>query len=151
MTHSVRVKSRDRAGLQSPIDASSPPASVDLVRPAATPSSTAPNPILISLLGIYPTTTLRYSVSEDRTPRVKVNVFVIDILGRAVRHIPVNGPHPGGFSSTGSGSVVWNGRDDAGRGVLPGVYHFRVQAIDQAGNSVTSTESPTFLVIQGLL
>ncbi len=31
--------------------------------------------------------------------------------------------------------------------MLPGLYHYRVQALDQAGNAAISTESRTFLVV----
>ena len=43
------------------------------------------------------------------------------------------------------------GTNDSGGGVLPGIYYYRVQAIDQAGNSATSPESLTFAVVLGLL
>lgn len=56
------------------------------------------------------------------------------------------GPYPGGFRDAGDGSVSWNGRDDEGRRVLAGSYVYRVQAIDQAGNAVLSTESRPLLV-----
>jgi hypothetical protein len=35
--------------------------------------------------------------------------------------------------------------------VVAGAYHYRVHATDQAGNTVLSDESPTFLVVLGLL
>lgn len=147
--HSVTVTPRDLAGLNgNPIAQSS---NVDTTPPVATPSETPPGPILISLLGIYPTTTLNYTVTDNLATRVKVNINVFDTLGNLVRRLPINGPFSGGFSAAGAGSVVWNGLDDAGHGALPGVYSFRVQAIDQAGNSILSGESPAFLVVQGIL
>ena len=52
----------------------------------------------------------------------------------------------------GTGQVVWNGKNDAGKTVLPGLYHYRVVVTDQAGNHAVSTESPAFLVLlAGLL
>ncbi len=45
------------------------------------------------------------------------------------------------------GKVVWNGRDGRNRGDPPGMYRYRVEAIDRAGNSAISTESTGFLVL----
>jgi hypothetical protein len=42
---------------------------------------------------------------------------------------------------------VWDWRDDRGRRVIVGNYVCRVQAIDQAGNSMLSTESHPLLVL----
>jgi hypothetical protein len=47
--------------------------------------------------------------------------------------------------------VKWDGTGANGKGVLPGLYHYRITAVDQAGNTVSSTESLTFLVVAGLL
>ena len=73
-----------------------------------------------------------------------MRVFVLDTLGQYVRTIDADG---GAFRSAGPGSVVWNGTDDYGRGAVLGLYTYRVQAIDMAGNSAISTESKQFLFV----
>ena len=148
-THTVRAAGRDRVGRVSPT-VSLPASTIDLVRPTASPSNTAPAPILIQVLGIPSSNTLAYTAADD-VGKVKVTVFVYDTLGTYVRRIPVVGPLQGGFRNPGSGSVSFNGRNDGGGGVLPGSYTFRVQVIDQAGNSALSSESPPFLVVLGVL
>jgi flagellar hook assembly protein FlgD len=129
----------DRAGLLS--DPAEQSSKIDLTDPVATPTNSVN---LISILG--GNVTLRFNVSDLLAPRVKVRVQVYDTLGRIVRRIDAGGPYPGGFRATGDGSVVWNGRDDRGNRVLLGSYVYRVQAIDQAGNSVLSTESNPLLL-----
>jgi hypothetical protein len=66
----------------------------------------APNPF-------NPRTTIRYDLPED-APKVELRVY--DLSGRLVRTL-VDGPQ-----SAGSKSVVWAGRDEAGRFVATGVY-----------------------------
>ncbi len=55
---------------------------------------------------------------------------VFDPAGRAVRHLD------SGFRSAGTRSVSWDGRDDSGRRVSPGVYRIRFEA---AGRSAAAT------------
>jgi flagellar hook assembly protein FlgD len=137
--HELRARVLDRAGLLS--DPAEQTSRIDLTDPVAVPTN-AVN--LISILGAN--VTLRFRVTDELAPRVKVRVQVYDTLGKIVRRIDAGGPYPGGYRATGDGSVVWNGRDDNGNRVLLGSYVYRVQAIDQAGNTVLSTESNPLLL-----
>ena len=139
-THSFLGRVSDRAGLTSTSVTQS--TSVDLVAPL--PGIATPAPALLLLPG---TTTLRYTVSGTPTPKVKISVLVFNVLGGLVRRIAVPGTTPDGYRAAGAGSVTWNGKNDSGTAVLPGLYHYRVQALDQAGNAAISTESPSFLVV----
>ena len=137
--HDVRARVLDRAGLLSaPAEQTS---KIDLTDPVATPTNSLN---LIMILG--GNATLKFRVTDALAPRVKVRVQIYDTLGKIVRRIDAAGSYPGGFRAAGDGSVVWNGRDDKGNRVLLGSYVYRVQAIDQAGNSVLSTESHPLLV-----
>jgi hypothetical protein len=142
--HSATAQARDRAGLLStPFSVSS---QIDLQPPV--PAIATPDPTPILLPGN--TTTLRFSANGTNattTPRVKLIVWIYNELGILVHRINVPGPHPGGYSDAGPGSVSWDGKDSRGRAVLPGLYHYRVEAIDQAGNSAITTESANFLVL----
>ena len=82
---------------------------------------------------------------------MRVRIVVYNTLLGVVRVLDAPGPHAGGYRDPGAGQVAWDGRDAQNKGVLPGLYHYRVHATDQAGNTVMSTESPAFLVILGLL
>ena len=82
---------------------------------------------------------------------MRVRIVVYNTLLGVVRVIDAPGPHAGAYRDPGAGQVAWDGRDAQNKGVLPGLYHYRVHATDQAGNTVMSTESPAFLVILGLL
>ena len=62
------------------------------------------------------TTTIRFSLAGP----APVDVAVYDPAGRLVRSL-VRGWMPGGVHT-----VVWNGRDDTGRGVASGVYFLRM-------------------------
>ena len=132
--HDVRARVLDRAGLLS--DPAEQTSKIDLTDPVAAPTNTIN---LLMILG--GNATLRYRVTDALAPRVKVRIQIYDTLGKIVRRIDAGGPHPGGFRDAGDGAVTWNGRDDNGNRVLLGSYVYRVQAIDQAGNSVLSTES----------
>lgn len=54
-------------------------------------------------------------------------LVVFDTAGRAVRHLDA------GYRSAGTHAVSWDGRDDGGRFVSPGIYRARLKA---AGRSV---------------
>ncbi len=70
-----------------------------------------PNPFSAS-------TSISYKLEEQSD--VKVTIY--DVLGREIRTFEV------GFQSAGTYGVVWNGRNDLGRVVMPGVYLCRLQA-----------------------
>jgi len=65
-----------------------------------------------------PSTTIRYGLPEASN----VSLVVYNILGQQVRTL-VNGAQGPGYHS-----VVWDGRDEAGRVAATGVYIYRLQA-----------------------
>jgi flagellar hook assembly protein FlgD len=78
-------------------------------------------------------------------------VQIYDALGALVRTLAAPGPYADGFRDAGFGTVSWDGKLDSGARALPGLYFYRVQAIDQAGNSALSTESREFVMaVSGL-
>ena len=66
-------------------------------------------------------TTISYSLT---VPTAIVKLHVYDIRGRLVRTLIDQEP------SSGTGSIVWNGRDDQGRGLRMGVYIIYLEAIN---------------------
>ena len=75
------------------------------------------NPQKYLLFSNYPnpfnsSTSISYTIpaAEQST----INVY--DICGRSVRGIPIQG----------SGSIIWNGRDDADKPVSSGVYFYSI-------------------------
>lgn len=137
---SAVVTATDRAGRQATAPAHA--LHVDLTAPTATPR---PVPLVPPLLKAVD---LPFAIA-DASEVVRVRVHVIDVLGNLVRSIPVAGTQGDGFRAAGAGSVAWDGRSASGCRVLPGLYHFRVQAVDAAGNAVGSTESRPFLFVLG--
>ncbi|MDQ7065890.1 MAG: lamin tail domain-containing protein, partial [candidate division KSB1 bacterium] len=101
--------------------------------PEASALSVSPNPFSPDSDGHEDFALIRYDL-----PMVtgRVHLFVFDIRGRRVRQLLNNAP-------TGSQrTVIWDGRDDAGR-VLPlGLYFVHLQAID-AGNGVLVNQTAT--------
>jgi hypothetical protein len=146
--HTVNVRARDYAGRQSALTTGTQ--RVDTLTPFAAPTGTT-KPIVIQLLGLPSSTQLAFTASDQLSPRVKVRVWVFDELGRLLRRLDAAGSYPGGYRDAGAGSVTWDGRNGSNQGVLPGLYHYRVLVIDQAGNTMLSTESKPFLVVAGLL
>jgi glucuronoarabinoxylan endo-1,4-beta-xylanase len=63
-------------------------------------------------------TTISYGLNKESN--VKVTIY--DVLGREIRTFHV------GLQSVGPHGVVWDGRNDFGRTVAPGVYFYRLQA-----------------------
>ncbi len=69
------------------------------------------------------TTTIRYAIpSAVGRPRTAVSLSVYDVGGRLVRTLVDEPQGPGYYS------VVWDGRDESGRTVPPGVYFYRLAA-----------------------
>ena len=64
-------------------------------------------------------TTIRYGLPEPAA----VHLDVYNITGRLVRTLA-----DGSFLETGEHSAVWDGRDQSGEQVAPGIYFYRVQA-----------------------
>jgi len=67
-----------------------------------------------------PTTTIKYSINQNG----KVKIVIFDILGRQVRSL-VNENN-----SIGQYSVLWDGRNDAGKVVQSGQYYYTVEMDD---------------------
>jgi Ca-activated chloride channel family protein len=78
-----------------------------------------PNPYSLSTNSA---TTIPYTMTQSAS----VHIVITDVLGRVVR-ILQNGPRPAG-----SHSVQWNGRDESGALVTPGVYFVRLISGDVA-------------------
>lgn len=79
--------------------------------------SAVPNPF-------NPQVTLSYRLPREQF----VAVGIHDLRGRLVRRLA------GGVHGPGSGDLVWDGRDDAGRQVAAGAYIARLDAGDQVSN-----------------
>jgi len=93
------------AGLQTP----------DIARPgAARLDGVYPNPVL------FGTTVIRYSLPVPG----RVRLVVYDLAGKLVRTLAT------GQAPAGTGRIVWNRTDDAGRAVAAGVYFCRLETDD---------------------
>jgi hypothetical protein len=92
---------------------------VGVVAPTAAPAfhlaPARPNPFRT-------VTTLAFELPRDSV----VRLAVYDVAGRIVRHLVEGRPLPAGRHE-----VVWNGTDEAGRAVAPGVYWYRLEAGDR--------------------
>jgi len=66
------------------------------------------------------------AISYELEKQSDVRVVIYDVLGRKIRTFDV------GFQSAGTHGVVWNGRNDFGKVVTPGVYLYRLEANGQA-------------------
>lgn len=71
--------------------------------------------------GINDETTIRFEVYQLRGER-RLGVSIHDLRGFRVRDLSQTTPGP-----SGGHDVVWNGRDEAGRRVPPGIYAVRVR------------------------
>ncbi|MBN1824696.1 MAG: immune inhibitor A [Candidatus Eisenbacteria bacterium] len=88
---------------------------VELAAPGATRlMGNSPNPF-------NPITTIRYTLASP----ARVDLDVFDLSGRLVRSLVRSRTE-----DSGSHSVVWDGRSDAGRPVSSGVYFYRLNAGD---------------------
>jgi len=73
-------------------------------------------------------------------PAAEVGSAALDILdaaGHRVRHLAL-----AGATSCGGGGVVWDGRNDAGRSVTPGVYSVRLFAAGEPRNQIRLVREP---------
>ena len=91
--------------------------------------------------------TLRFNVTDNLAAKVKVKIFVYNELGQLQTALDAPGQYAGGYRDSGGGSVTWDGAIAAGGGALPGLYNYRVAAVDEAGNTAVSTDSAQFLVV----
>jgi len=69
-----------------------------------------------------PATTIRFAVPQGLKEGVSVSLRIFNVRGQVVR-ILVEGEKPPGFYS-----VVWDGRDDRGQRVSPGLYLYTLSA-----------------------
>jgi len=74
--------------------------------------------------------TVNFSLAQSAE---QVTVSVQDASGAVVKTIT------GGAQGAGSGSLAWDGTNNAGTALASGTYSFSVSAKDASGNSVTST------------
>lgn len=94
------------------------PALLDVPLPPASP---APPALALALRGANPAgagTVLRCALPRAGTMRLTIH----DLAGRRVRHLA------DGAMGEGAHDVAWDGRDDAGARVAPGVYLARLEA-----------------------
>lgn len=66
------------------------------------------------------------AISYQLSKQSNVKVTIYDVLGRKVRDFNV------GLQTVGTYGVVWDGRNDLGRIVTPGVYFYRLEAEGKA-------------------
>jgi hypothetical protein len=66
--------------------------------------------------------------TEEKNQQVQVEVY--DLLGRKVKHIERQ------FIDTGLYQLPWDGRDEQGNIVAPGVLLYRINGISSAGQAV---------------
>jgi hypothetical protein len=105
---------RDYSGVAALVTATAAPAP----DASAFSVSNAPNPFSASTVISY------------RMPHADaVDVVIRDVLGREVRRLS------GAPSAAGSGTLVWDGRDTAGRPLPSGIYTFMIDAGDRAFGS----------------
>ncbi|MBW3615239.1 MAG: hypothetical protein KY439_08025, partial [Actinobacteria bacterium] len=87
---------------------------------------------------------LHWTVTEKLSKSVRIAVIVYDETGYAVRRID-GGVHQLNSDTVGStinGFTLWDGKDQSLTGFVGvGVYHYRVVAVDEAGNPAQSGES----------
>ena len=140
-TWTLRATGRDRAGLSSTTPARTLRVDLTAPVPLATTATVAGT--------LLPTSaTLRFSASDPSGGKVRVRVSIFNTLGGTVRtELAPSGGDADGYRAAGSGTVRWDLREDDGDRVPPGLYVYRVQATDEAGNTASSTESAAFLVI----
>ena len=68
-----------------------------------------------------PTTTIRYTLAQESAAQITV----FDILGQRVRTLAA------GRHAAGQHQVQWQGDDDSGHRVAPGVYLYRLETEDE--------------------
>jgi hypothetical protein len=117
--HDTRNTGRVVTMVQQPTGISDPAPAPSLMAPALHPPR--PNPF-------NPACTLSFDVPGEARGARPVNLAIYDASGRLVRQL-VSGP-----VGTGSQSVLWDGRDNQGRGLGSGVYFARITIGDFAGS-----------------
>lgn len=134
--HSVSYRALDRSGPAHNEAARQVTLRVDSEPPVAAPANAA------GLVSTLTPTPLRWTVRDRYSGAVAVSVLVLDATGSVVRHIaPVSTSLQGGAAN---GTTLWDGLRDGGLPALAGVFHYRVVATDDTGNTAQSGESATF-------
>ena len=142
--HTVDYRALDRSGgandevsrrLTLPVDLTAP------VAKALDPSPTIWSKLLGNL-GLFPAKAkLNFRVQDNLSHQVHIYVIVYDTQGFAARRIDggIRDITPG---VPYTGFVEWDGRDQSLTGFVGvGLYHFRVIAVDEAGNRTQTGES----------
>ncbi|MBT5057431.1 MAG: hypothetical protein HOM68_12885 [Gemmatimonadetes bacterium] len=103
-----------------------------LGRVAASPPVLTPNSD-----GVNDDTVIEFVLSRTITP-VRIDVIIHDLSGRALRRIVLPGVAAGDYTRSGAsgGLAHWDGRDEAGQLVAPGLYVYRIEAVLGAGTFV---------------
>ncbi|HNY12083.1 MAG TPA: FlgD immunoglobulin-like domain containing protein, partial [Candidatus Wallbacteria bacterium] len=78
--------------------------------------------------GIFDTATLNYNISETSAITIKV----LDIANQQIKILTNNITQASGLHN-----IVWDGKDDTGKLVANGIYHFEIGATDPALNKTT--------------
>lgn len=85
--------------------------------------SAADKPTVFSLSQNYPNPFYAHTNIEYAIPKkTKVAIKIYNVTGQALRTIELGSRRPGLYIS------VWDGRDDRGQKVAPGVYFYRMEA-----------------------
>jgi flagellar basal-body rod modification protein FlgD len=74
--------------------------------------------------------TVNFNLAQSAS---QVDVAVLDAAGTVIKNIS------GGAMGSGTGSVAWDGTNNAGTALAPGAYSFSVSAKDASGNAVVSS------------
>ena len=93
--------------------------------------SVFPNPFTPNGDGINDAAIISYKLLRITTP-VPVNIKILDIGGRLVKQIHNDNDPIGEYSHT------WDGREDSGKLVPPGLYLYRIVAEMQSEQSINS-------------
>jgi hypothetical protein len=145
--HTIQTRATDSAGNTAALPFLQP-IKVDVTSPV--PEALSPEPViwlkLVSFLGNFlgfspDKAKLNFKVSDNLSSQLEITAIVFDELGTPVREITksVLNVTPG---VTKNSFVYWDGRDQSLLGVLGvGIYHYRIIAIDEAGNPAQSGES----------
>jgi hypothetical protein len=103
-----------------------------LGRVAANPPVLTPNSD-----GVNDDTVIEFVLSRTIAP-VRIDVTIHDLSGRALRRLVLPGVAAGDYTRSGAsgGLARWDGRDEVGQLVAPGLYVYRIEAALGAGTRV---------------
>jgi hypothetical protein len=103
-----------------------------LGRVAANPPVLTPNSD-----GVNDDTVIEFVLSRTIAP-VRIDVTIHDLSGRALRRLVLPGVAAGDYTRSGAsgGLARWDGRDEVGQLVAPGLYVYRIEAALGVGTRV---------------